>query len=252
MQRQRPAGSTADHHEPATSLALRADRWWSAGMRRSIALAIGWAMCSAVGCETGYAARSTPTIQVDLPKDRAKCGTLTLRDSKGKVAAGPFTACGTADLISAKKHKNDSRSALLPYGHTPTGAYKVTDVFAVGEGTRYSAKSYGDFGAIRLSPQSGDAKLASEVGKRTGLLIHGGDLGAGGRLRPTNGCVRLSNTDMKTLIIAVEALKLTDGPAESCFVAENPSVKVTEPDESTGYDEGDPPPDGASIPIKLP
>lgn len=38
-----------------------------------------------------------------------------------------------------------------------------------------------------------------------GLLIHSGDPGTGGKLRATNGCVRLSNADMLKLMQSIAA-----------------------------------------------
>jgi hypothetical protein len=186
-------------------------------------------------------AESRPRIAVELPSDRTKCGRLILYSSAGKIVAGPFLACGVADLKSAKKHSNETRSSILPYGDTPTGGYGVIGVFRVGDNTKYNAKSYGDYAAIRLQPTTGDARLASEAG-RTGFLIHGGDMGAKYRLRPTNGCIRLSNPDMKKLVDEIIVLAATESPPNSCSVSIVPDVTVVEPASASGYDEGDPPP----------
>lgn len=188
-----------------------------------------------------------PRIKVELPPDRARCGRLTLLDARGRIAAGPFRACGVADQLTAAAHGNPTRSPLGLYGDTPTGGYRVVHVFKVGDGTSYRAPSYGDYAAIRLEPVSDDAKVAATVG-RTGLLIHGGASGKNGRLRPTNGCIRLSNADIRVLVDQLFVLAVTQGPPEACTVAVSPSVEVSEPDASTRYDEGDPPPgNGADV-----
>src|SRR5438874_2118196 len=82
---------------------------------------------------TAESAMAAPTIEVSFPTDRAKCGQLVLKNSIGHVASGPFAACGVADSITAKKHKNPQRSTILPYGDTPTGTYKIVAIFRVGD-----------------------------------------------------------------------------------------------------------------------
>jgi hypothetical protein len=188
-----------------------------------------------------------PRIVVELPENRAKCGRLILLDSVGRRAAGPFAACGVADAKAAKAHNNKGRSTLLSYGDTPTGGYRVTGIFKVGTDS-YKAKSYGNYAAIRLEPTSGEAKLAKDNG-RTGLLIHGGDLGPNNRLRPTNGCIRVSNDDIKKLIEEIIVLATKEAPPDACSAAVTPDVEVVEPAAATGYDEGDPPPTGAEASV---
>ena len=55
-----------------------------------------------------------------------------------------------------------------------------------------------------LDPVSGQAKIPKQNG-RFGLLIHGGDLNAAGKLRPTFGCVRVFNNDLADLLQAIRA-----------------------------------------------
>ncbi len=166
----------------------------------------------------------------------------------GSLIAGPFPAFGKADGGTAAANGNPTRSSVLPLGDTPTRGYTVPGLEATGGGTSRSNHSYGPNGAIRLNPVSGDAATAAGLGRQY-LLIHGGDLNPVGRLRPTNGCVRLSNADMLSLLqaIAVEA-KLT-GPPNVCTV-QLPFVSVTDGGADDGYDEGDPPP--AALPVPYP
>jgi hypothetical protein len=139
------------------------------------------------------------TISVELPVDRTKAGRLSLLDQNGKRIAGPWRVLGKADGLTAVRKGNPQRNPLTQYGDTPTGTYKVTGAFKVGDGTAYNKKSYG-IHALRLDPTGGDAKQAKDLFGRTGLLIHSGDLGATGKLRPTNGCLRMSNDDIKALL----------------------------------------------------
>jgi hypothetical protein len=182
-----------------------------------------------------------PTIEVSLPTDRTKIGTLQLLADDGSLIAGPFSAYGKADGQTATLHGNAVRSPLLPFGDTPTGTYSVPGLEATGDGTTRSSHSYGPNGAIRLNPTAGDANTAATVGGRQYLLIHGGDLNGSGNLRPTNGCIRLSNGDMITLLNAISVEAKLTAPPNSCAV-DNLSVSVTAGGVDDGYDEDDPPP----------
>lgn len=188
------------------------------------------------------------TIAVDLPSDRTRAGLLALRDSNGKLLAGPWRVLGKADGQTAKANNNPNRSRVLPYGDTPTGRYNVTGAFKVGDGTTYSKKSYGIHGALRLDPVSGEAKQAKDIGHRTGLLIHSGDLGTQNRLRPTNGCLRLSNDDMKALLDELVLVAVFQGEVKAACAVTSVAVQASDPSAAPdeGYDEGDPPPTSAA------
>lgn len=132
-------------------------------------------------------------ITISLPSNRQKYGTLTCGDFKA-------ACCAQSDLMAAIKAGNPSRDALKPYGNTPLGRYRGT-LGAVLQPER----SYGPHRVIELQPLDGDALTAAKHG-RDGLLIHGGDLAPDGiNLRPTHGCVRLSNRDQKLLLDILEA-----------------------------------------------
>jgi hypothetical protein len=189
---------------------------------------------------TALSASITLTIQVQFSSDRSQTGTLSLLNSAGETLAGPFDAYGRADNHTAIAHGNVGRRPTLPYGDTPTGTYAIPRATATGDGTKYNSKSYGPNGALVLQPTGGEAEEAARNG-RVGLLIHGGDPDSSGRLRATNGCVRLSNADIKALL---------DGVARAGENALFNRCEMTQIDASIGppgapdtnEDVGDPPP----------
>ena len=100
----------------------------------------------------------------------------------------------------AKERGNESRDPLKPFGDIPTGEYGARVISA-------GSKKYGPHERIDLHiAVSGDAVIAlgekteDGSGGRYGLLIHGGPLNAAGKLRPTYGCARLRDEDMRTLL----------------------------------------------------
>ena len=134
----------------------------------------------------------------------------------------------------------------MPYGDTPSGAYKILNVANTGDGTPYDKDKFGPNGALRLDPVSGDAATA-KANQRSGLMIHAGRPSANGGLRPTNGCIRMSNDDIQSLITAISLLSAGENPLEQCNVDQLDVVVVNTsllagPDDPTPYDEGDPPP----------
>lgn len=121
------------------------------------------------------------TIEVSLPKNRLQLGTLT---------TGEFTCkCyGKSDNFAATKAGNPTHDPAKPFGDTPAGTYSVIEEPA---GTGSGAlRSYGPNKRL----------LLLDVPGRTGIMIHGGAPGNGGGLRPTDGCLRLSNDDMVSLL----------------------------------------------------
>lgn len=193
-----------------------------------------------------------PNIAVQLPADRTQTGTLSLvADDRTTVLAGPFQTYGKADGQTAAANGNSTRNTLLPFGDTPLGTYAVPGMEVTGDGTGRSTHSYGPNGAIRLNPTDGDAATAAIAGRQY-LLIHGGDLNAAGALRPTNGCLRLSNADMKSLINSIAVEAQISGPPNSCSVSVL-TVSVFGPGGmDDGYNEGDPPPPAGVMPIPAP
>jgi hypothetical protein len=184
-------------------------------------------------------------LRVILPADRTKLGSIELLGLGGVTLAGPFPVYGKADGKTAAKKQNASRFPTKVYGDTPTGGYSVTAVERTGSGSSLSdVAKYGANGALRVNPVSGEAELAKANG-RTGLLVHGGALGttpAGKFLRPTNGCLRMENDHMATLITILEQ-KQIPLPLVLTVQIGSPSSRLA---MLAGLDEdyaaGDPPP----------
>jgi len=145
------------------------------------------------------------TILIELPADRSKLGQISLKN-QDQLLWGPAACYGKADGQSAADHGNPTRDPLKPFGDTPLGTYAC--VIGHPAVTPKIAHSYGPNGYIVLSPVSGPAKIAEQNG-RFGLLIHGGDLNAAGKLRPTFGCVRVPNDRLRFLMAKIEPLMKT-------------------------------------------
>lgn len=168
------------------------------------------------------------TIKVTLPRGRQFPGSLRLTTTSVGGANteltlfGPIPVLGRADSADAARHGNPDRNPLKPYGDTPTGTFACT---VVGAGD--SLRSYGPHGRILLRAVGGAALLAAgdglaittDDGHRAGLMIHGGAPGNGGGLRPTHGCLRLSNENMAALLAVLKE------PVQ-CIVSENTSSGV--------------------------
>jgi hypothetical protein len=169
-----------------------------------------------------------PRIVVVLPSDRSHTGVLSFLDDQGHRIAGPFRVFGQADRDIATKKQNPNRDTLKPFGNTPTGTYRV-DGFVPPKDFADSLK-HGAIDRIVITPTGGDALVAKGNG-RTGLEIHGGHLGAGGVLRPTSGCLRLSDSDMASLVGTIQVFGVPG-------FTETVEVDVAEPGAPTGADTG--------------
>jgi hypothetical protein len=176
-------------------------------------------------------------IVVRLRADRARSGGLTLQDGRGRVVCGPFAVSGRASDVPAAAHNNPERSPLFRYGDTPVGLYRVVRILPSGPATSFDARQYGPNGVIVLDAVSGDAALA-EANGRFHIFIQGGAIGRGGKLRSTNGCLRLFDADLKKLLERMRTLRPI-----SCECIEedasSESKRAVLVDDS--YDEGDPP-----------
>ncbi|MGA7410622.1 MAG: L,D-transpeptidase [Bryobacteraceae bacterium] len=115
-----------------------------------------------------------------------------------------------------RSSNRSARDPTQPFGDTPTGRYAIVELVNHTPGeTR--VHTYGAHPSILLDPLSGQALRAKQNG-RTGLMVHGGAPPATGGLRPTNGCVRLSEDDQGSLVPLIQAVAL-----------KSISVSITEP-----------------------
>ncbi len=136
-------------------------------------------------------------INVVLPKNRDFPGTMTV------LIDGAAT--GFSCLVKGRGSAGGGNTMFTNKGNTPDGTYRGEIVATKG----WNENSYGPNGAIRLHPLSGNAYKAWKTYKRTGLLIHGGsppkeayknlEVNSGG-LRPTYGCLRLSDDNVLKLM----------------------------------------------------
>jgi hypothetical protein len=180
-------------------------------------------------------------IIVILPDNRDLNGSLRIIDDNGRTIKGPFVVKGRAadNVANDPKNQNPTRDRLRNYGDTPLGTYKAgPKILPTGKGTRRaSLRSYGPNGAIWLIPSGGEALQAANTFTRDRLLIHGGDLyentpiGKANHyvgLRPTGGCLRVSNDDMRQIVDAVMLLQAFGDPVGECSVQKGIEVSVTE------------------------
>jgi lipoprotein-anchoring transpeptidase ErfK/SrfK len=146
-------------------------------------------------------------ILVSLPVDRTQLGTLTVVDDQGEVLVGPFPCDGKSDNEAAIEAGNPTRNPELPFGDTPLGEY--TGALRREADSPAAERSFGppdESGAIpivALSAQQGPTQAwRAFLNHRTGLAIHCGDPNGQGGLRPTHGCIRLSNVDDHAMMLA--------------------------------------------------
>ena len=154
-------------------------------------------------------------LRVSLPADRLKTGTLELLvttsdpgpDFPWKRTFGPIQCYGKADNEQAIAAKNPNRDPLHTDGDFPLGVYTCRLVIptAAEIADDVFLREYGPYGYIELTAVSGDALTAAENG-REGLRVHSGAPNAFGGLRPTHGCLRVSNADFNALRAAIEGL----------------------------------------------
>lgn len=182
-------------------------------------------------------------IRVKLPGNRLKTGMLELVDPiTGLAIYGPVPVLGRAARNTAAQHGNPTGTPTLPFGDTPTGNYNIPSILLSGTGTSHPADRYGSSGVIVLDPMNGQAATAKANG-RTGLLIHAGRQVATptplpSHLKPTNGCIRMLESDLAGLIQAIRD--------NAILFPANVTVSVGSEGPSGGTDEsindGDPPP----------
>lgn len=133
-----------------------------------------------------------------LPPDREAEGQFWVTNSAGQIIFGPVRCRGEADNSGAKAHANVQEDPERAYGDHPSGLYHIVNVAH----NPIPAHSYGPV-FIRLDPRDGEA-LQAKLNGRTGIGIHGGDLGPGEMLRATFGCLRLENDAVQQVATLIE------------------------------------------------
>ena len=151
-------------------------------------------------------------VDVRLPHDRSQPGRLRLM-TEG-MALWDCPALGKADNAGAAAHGNPTRDPLRPYGDLPTGTYAVIGVSPVDRGDAEEVDRFGPWGKMVLDPEGGPALEAKRNG-RYGLLIHGGRLSPAQRLRPTYGCLRVTDPAIEQIVAHHRA-----DPITRCLVTE--------------------------------
>jgi lipoprotein-anchoring transpeptidase ErfK/SrfK len=146
-------------------------------------------------------------IEISLLKDRTIPATLQAFNDDEERIVGPVKCLGKADNATAKLHGNPDRTTTRPFGDTPTGDYRVVRL-VTHTGGESEVHTYGTFPSVLLDPVAGDALTAKNNG-RSGLMIHGGAPGAGGKLRPTFGCIRVAEDDERDLAALIVRSTLT-------------------------------------------
>ena len=143
-----------------------------------------------------------------LHPDREIPGKLELLDG-GECGAGfgPIDCLGRSDDHRAFMAGNPHRSPLQRYGDVPCGVYRAT-IEPAGE----RVDVFGPYERLLLAALSGDALTAKQNG-RTELMLHGGDPAKGGTrggLRPTYGCIRVTNPGMKRILEAMRIASMKE------------------------------------------
>lgn len=136
-------------------------------------------------------------IIANFPSNRDYKGTLKMYNGAGSLVFGPVDALGRGS--NDTNNNWDHTQWMLENSDTPTGEYSATVIAA---GTPLS--SYGPHKRVNMYATSGNALLAQNNG-RSGIMVHGGDLTTATTatwypLKPTHGCIRISNTNQEKLI----------------------------------------------------
>jgi hypothetical protein len=174
-------------------------------------------------------------LVIRLPDDRNHVGSLILEGDDGSVILGPFDVCGRADDRVAARQGNPRRNRLIPYGDTPLGTYRVRQILQSGTATDFPSERFGPNEVVVLDPIDGEAALADANG-RFQVLIHGGVEEPDGRLRVTNGALRLANSHQQALVCLVRLAR----PTCCVCLSAGPNGHSARVAETSGCFDGDP------------
>jgi uncharacterized membrane protein YgcG len=136
-------------------------------------------------------------LNVRVAAARDRTGVATLRDGSKTVMTGPVVASATQAI--AARRSNPACDPLRVWGHPPFGRYRLL------HSVEARPDLHGEYGThlLLFEPESGQALEAESFG-RLALLAYGGPAGRDGRMRRTQGGLRLSN---KMLYAIVERLR---------------------------------------------
>ncbi len=139
-------------------------------------------------------------IQTRVPRSRARCGRLVIRASADGSALRPACpAAAAADRENAARLGNPENDPFLPGGPPPFGRYRLSHILSTHDLPADVRAEYGP-AVLVFEPLAGDAATAESHGRLL-LLVHGGETGTDGRLRRTNGGVRLRDEDIRALAV---------------------------------------------------
>lgn len=135
-------------------------------------------------------------LLVEVDAGRELLGRITGVASRGPVF-GPIDVCATARKKAGREAGNPERDPLRPFGHVPVGTYRFRETREI------PPEHQAEYGThvLVFEPASGQALDAESYG-RLELLIHGGEPGPDGRLRRTNGDLRVDGETLNKLIRA--------------------------------------------------
>jgi len=135
-------------------------------------------------------------ITVRVPEDRDQAGVVEIRSNSRTIAKGIAAACASGELAS--QHGNPGRDPLRPWGHPPLGMYRFLAQGPVPAGCDIE---YGGQ-ALVFQPETGKA-LEAEAFGRLLLIVYAGPAGKAGRLRPTQGGLRLEQSTFDAVVAAL-------------------------------------------------
>jgi hypothetical protein len=163
-------------------------------------------------------------VRVVLPVNRRVSGTLEIVAASGAVTWGPVECLGLTNQMFATAHGNPARLGDLPFGDIPLGWYRarlsVPPALPWLRPTNALKTECGPGGWIALEAIAGTALAARERGA-FGFTIMGGEIGAGDRLRPTLGGLRLRDADMVELRDEINGRATETSEILCCILEEN-------------------------------
>lgn len=137
-------------------------------------------------------------IRARIPRSRGRYGRLVVRATvDGSALRGACPVAAASDRESAAGLGNPENDPFLPGGPPPFGRYRLGRILSTHDLPAGVRAEYGPI-VLAFEPLSGDAATAESHGRLL-LLVHGGETGGDGRLRPTTGGMRLPDADIRAL-----------------------------------------------------